>query len=103
MLLRRAFNRTMRLLDAALPEPVYNRIYYLLNFGPGAPRTFQEKLVYAKLFRRDPSLPSWVDKIDVKPLVTEKLGEDWIIPHYFAGAHLPPIEDRSWPLPYVIK
>jgi hypothetical protein len=93
----------MRLLRATLPERIYNPIYYLRYFGPRAPRTFREKLHYTKLFRRDPSLPSWVDKIDVKALVAEKLGKDWIIPHYFAGAHLPPVEERSWPLPYVIK
>ncbi|MEQ1901794.1 MAG: ATP-grasp fold amidoligase family protein [Devosia sp.] len=67
------------------------------------PRTFGEKMQVAKLTWRTPMMPLLADKVRVKDIVAGRLGAEWVTPTLFAGASLPPREDRVWPLPYVIK
>jgi TupA-like ATPgrasp len=48
-------------------------------------------------------MPPHVDKIEAKKLVESKLGKEWIIPTLYAGEHLPAVNERTWPVPFVIK
>lgn len=67
------------------------------------PRTFNEKVQRLKLLNRDPRLPQREDKIFVKKLVKERLGSDWVTPTLWEGKHLPPHDQRNWPIPFAIK
>jgi TupA-like ATPgrasp len=67
------------------------------------PRTFSEKIQRLKLLNRDPRLPQREDKILVKEFVSDKLGREWVTPNLWTGASLPPIEERNWPIPFVLK
>lgn len=67
------------------------------------PRTYNEKILYRKLYDHDPRMPRLIDKVEVKEFVASRLGPEWIIPTFYAGPTLPPLGERNWPLPYVIK
>lgn len=67
----------------------------------GRPRTFNELVQARKLHDRDPLLPLLADKLNVKDIVTQRLGEEWVIPTLWRGKELP--EHPQWPLPFVLK
>lgn len=67
------------------------------------PKTFSEKVQRRKLFDRDPRYPQRVDKIEVKEFVREKLGDGWTTPTIWFGTQLPPIGERTWQIPFVLK
>ena len=103
-LARAAYSRAL----CALPDRLAIQFHYLCKTGTpflrfDRPRTFNEKIWHRKLYERDPRMPLLIDKIEVKKFVAERLGPEWIIPTLYAGPALPPRNDRSWPLPYVIK
>jgi len=64
------------------------------------PKLYSEKLQARKLSGVD--LTPYIDKIRVKDFVQERCG-DICIPTLYAGDRLPPVEERTWPLPFVIK
>ncbi len=65
------------------------------------PRTFNELVQARKLHDRDPLLPLLADKVKVKDLIAQRLGEEWVIPTLWHGKKLP--EHPQWPLPFVLK
>lgn len=67
------------------------------------PKTFSEKVCASKLNWQDERFVALSDKVAVKRWVAEILGDDWIIPTLFAGDRLPPVSERTWPEPFVIK
>ena len=77
--------------------------YRMLLRSLAAPRTFSEKIQRTKLLNRDPRLPQRENKIVVKEFVRERLGSEWVIPTLWHGEYFPPVEQRNWPLPFVIK
>jgi hypothetical protein len=66
-------------------------------------RRHSERVQRAKLFQRDPRLPVLADKIEVKKFVSERVGEQYVVPTLFAGVSLPPREERTWPPPFFVK
>jgi hypothetical protein len=80
---------------------------YRARFGR-APRllfanTFNEKVHRRKIFERDPRMSLRADKVLVKDFVAEKLGLGWTTPTLWHGAWLPPLHERAWPPPFVLK
>jgi hypothetical protein len=67
------------------------------------PKTFSEKVQRFKLLNRDPRLPQHENKILVKKFVIDRLGTDWVTPTLWHGEYLPALEQRNWPIPFVIK
>jgi hypothetical protein len=66
-------------------------------------KTFNEKMHRYKVLDRDSRMPLYADKFLVKKFVTEKLGLGWTTPTIWHGASLPPLHERIWPLPFVLK
>jgi hypothetical protein len=66
-------------------------------------KTFNEKIQRRKILDRDPRLPLRSDKVLVKDFVAEKIGPDWATPTIWHGPSLPPLHERFWPLPFVLK
>jgi hypothetical protein len=86
------------------PEAAELRLRYLRRNGLlWRPRTFNEKIEWRKFFERDPRMGPLIDKAEVKHYVTEQLSAEWVTPTLFVGPTLPPVSERSWPRPYVIK
>jgi hypothetical protein len=84
-----------------------SRRSYAAHFGH-SPRflfakTFNDKIQRYKILDRDPRMPLRADKVLVKDFVTEKLGPGWTTPTLWHGASLPPLHERIWPLPFVLK
>ena len=67
------------------------------------PSTFNEKVQYRKLHQHDIRFSRLADKHLVKSYVTEKIGAAWVIPTLWVGKKLPPVSERIWSLPYVVK
>lgn len=94
-LLRRLPDRTAVTLD-------YFRVFGVLP-NLNNPHRFSEKLQHWKLNQHDPRMPDLVDKVKVKDIVANKLGENWIIPTLWHGAEVTPAVLRSTPKPAVMK
>lgn len=67
------------------------------------PQRFTEKLQVLKLRGGLEAHSGWVDKIEAKRRVASVLGEHWITPTLWHGPTLPPVAERTWPTPYLIK
>jgi hypothetical protein len=70
------------------------------------PHTFTEKIVWRKLYERDPRLPALVDKVLVKEHIAQRYGADLIIPTLAVYADPDEMDFGKPPLsepPYVIK
>ena len=90
-----------------LPDKVALAIQYRLRIGrwPNIdyPKTFNEKIQHRKLYERDPRFPPLADMIEAKRIVAAALGDDWITPKLWYGEQLPPLPERNWPIPFVLK
>lgn len=97
----------IRAIIAILPPLIAVRLHYLLHHqrfpNIGRPTRFTEKIMRRKLFDRDRRMPLLADKVAVKSFVSNKLGDDFVIPLIWSGAGLPPIEARDWQIPFVLK
>jgi len=67
----------------------------------GDPMLFTEWVQHRKLHDRDPRLPRLADKVAVKDVVAERLGQEWVTPTVWSGDVLP--SEPVWPFPYVVK
>ena len=67
-----------------MPDNIYVYIYSSLSLGYSVnlknPRTFNEKLQWLKLYDRKPIYTQMSDKYAVREFITEKIGEDYLIP-----------------------
>jgi hypothetical protein len=68
----------------ALPDKLYLSIQYRANFGKKlnwkAPRTFNEKLQWMKLYDRNPDYCQMVDKYAAKQFAASKIGSEYVVP-----------------------
>lgn len=67
------------------------------------PVTFNEKINAYKFMGDKYEFHKYADKVAVKDFVSKKIGSQHIIPTMYAGAELPPLNERTWEMPYVIK
>lgn len=67
------------------------------------PQSFNELIVRRKILDRDLRIVQCADKVVAKDLVRDLLGDDWITPTLWSGPVLPPVAERTWPKPFVIK
>jgi len=102
----RLMNLCLRAIDY-LPLEQRVRLHYRRRTGrwPNLrdPQRFTEKVQTRKLYDRDPRFAKFTDKITVKDHISAVLGPEWIIPTLYYGDDLPPMHERNWPVPYVIK
>ena len=67
-----------------MPDKMYLSLVFRLNLGYwpdfDAPKTFNEKLNWLKLYDRKPIYTQMVDKYAVREYIAEKIGEDYLIP-----------------------
>jgi hypothetical protein len=67
------------------------------------PRSFSEKIWHRMLYDRDPVLTRFADKLAVREIVRERIGENYLIPVLWNGKDADQIPFQSLPDRYVIK
>lgn len=90
-----------------IPDEMYLRIIYWLNLRKRLnldhPQTFTEKLQWLKLYYRHPQLTTLVDKLEVKKIVAEIIGEEYVIPTLGSWSSVEEIEWDKLPNQFVLK
>lgn len=101
------FRRIAWRLIAPFPDPIYVRLKYFLIKGQwpnlSDPVMFGEKVQARKLWDRNPIYVTLVDKNAVKPWIVERVGEEHVLPVYWAGKSLKEVDWSTIPLPVVVK
>lgn len=90
-----------------LPDKGFLKLLYRCKMGCSMdlnnPLTFSEKLQWLKLNDRNPAYTAMVDKYEVRSYITEKLGEDCLIPLLGVWSHPNEIDFNSLPKQFVLK
>lgn len=90
-----------------LPDRAYLQLYYFLKFRKLCnlknPVTFNEKLQWLKLNYRVSAHSDLVDKYKVKPIVSEVIGDEYIIPTLAVYDSADDIDFDSLPNSFVLK
>ena len=90
-----------------MPDKAYLRYMYKANFGKKLnlknPQTFNEKLQWLKLFDRKEEYVKIVDKFEVKEYISEKIGEEYIIPTIGVWNEFDEIDFDLLPDQFVLK
>ena len=85
----------------------YIKCKYYLNMGTICnlthPKTFQEKLQWIKLNDRKPIYHQMVDKYEAKKIITEKVGEEYVIPTIGVWDNFEDIDFSKLPDQFIIK
>ena len=90
-----------------LPDRVYLKIMYFIWMGKWLnlknPTKFSEKLQWLKLYDRRPEYTKMVDKYEAKKIVSEIIGEEYIIPTIGVWKTADEIEWDKLPDQFVLK
>lgn len=90
-----------------LNDKQYLNIMYRAVFGQKinwqSPVTYNEKLQWLKVYDHNPEYSILVDKYEVKKYVTNKLGEDYVIPTLGVWNHFDEIDFDKLPDQFVLK
>lgn len=90
-----------------LPDKLFIKLKFLKNFHrlPNLknPKTFNEKLQWLKLYDRNPYYTKLVDKYEVKKIVADIIGEEYIIPTLGVWDKAEDIDFDSLPNQFVLK
>ncbi len=90
-----------------LPDKLFIQLKFFKNFHrlPNLkhPKTFNEKLQWLKLYDRNPYYTKLVDKYEVKKIVAELIGEQYIIPTLGVWDSAEDIDFEKLPDKFVLK
>ena len=90
-----------------IPDKIYLKWIYYLETGKHLnledPLRYNEKLIWLKIFYRDPLWTKLVDKYAVKELVSERVGEQYVALIYGKWDNAEDIEWDSLPNQFVLK
>lgn len=90
-----------------LPDSLYCQLNYFGHFHKFMnlknPQTYNEKINWLKLHDRNPYYTKLVDKYEVKPIMAELIGEEYIIPTLGVWDHFDDIDFNSLPSQFVLK
>lgn len=90
-----------------LSDRKYLKLMYRLRIGKklnlSQPKTFNEKLQWLKLHDRKPEYTNLVDKYEVKKIVADRIGEEYIIPTLGVWDKFDDIDFDKLPNQFVLK
>lgn len=90
-----------------LSDEEYIKLAFKVKIGKEVdlenPKSFSEKLQWLKLFDRKPEYVSMVDKYEVKKIVADKIGEEYIIPTLGVWDSFDEIDFSALPDKFVLK
>ncbi len=88
-------------------DRTYVKWKYRLNMGERCdlehPKTFQEKLQWIKFNDRKPIYHQMVDKVEVKKFVSERVGEEYVIPTLGVWENFEDIDFDALPNEFIMK
>lgn len=88
-------------------DETYLRWRYRFIFGKKLnlenPKSFNEKINWLKIYNRNPLYPKLVDKSEVKKYVSERIGEEYVIPTYGVWNSFDEIDFDRLPNQFVLK
>ena len=90
-----------------ISDKSYLKLEFYANMGRclnlNSPQTFNEKLQWLKLYDRKPEYTTMVDKYEVKKLVADLIGEEYIIPTLGVWDSFDEIDFDALPDQFVLK
>lgn len=90
-----------------MPDEAYLKLMYYAHFGKKLnlehPKTYNEKLQWLKLYDRNPRYTDMVDKQEVKRVITESVGEGYVIPTLGVWDDPEQIDFEALPDSFVLK
>jgi len=90
-----------------IPDEIYLKIQYKLHIGKNIdfkhPKTFNEKLQWLKLYDRKPEYAKYVDKYEVRSYISQKIGEEYLIPLLGVYNSVDEIDFSKLPNQFVLK
>ena len=90
-----------------IPDKMFLKIRYFFARGRRLnlknPKTFNEKLQWLKLFDRNPEYTRMVDKYEVRKYISEKIGEEYLIPLIGVWDKVEDIDFVKLPNKFVLK
>ena len=97
----------LKKLSKYISDELYLRIKFYLTMGKllhlRNPRTYNEKIQWLKLYGRTPETSSLCDKYAVKKIVSEKIGDKYVIPLIGVWNSPDEIDFDSLPNQFVLK
>lgn len=100
-------NNTLRKISRLIPDRIYLQLHFRSRTGKRlnlkAPKTFNEKLQWLKLYDRKPEYTTMVDKYAAKKYVAEKIGEEHIVPTLGVWDTFDDIDFNLLPNRFVLK
>lgn len=89
------------------PDKIYLRMIYFIYYGKTlnlhSPKLFTEKLQWLKLFYHNPYYSSLVDKIEMKKVVGELIGNQYVVPYCGVWEDFDSIDFNDLPDQFVLK
>lgn len=99
--------RAIKKMTHLLPDEMYLRLRYYRHMRKrlnlAHPDTFNEKIQWLKLYDRRPEYVRMVDKYEAKKLVSEMIGDEYVIPVYGVYEHADDINFEELPDQFVLK
>lgn len=90
-----------------IPDSIYLKIEYKLRMRKKLnllnPKTFNEKLQWLKLYDRKHEYTNMVDKYEVRKYISEKIGEEYLIPLLGVWDKFEDIDFEQLPNQFVLK
>lgn len=90
-----------------IPDKMWIQIKFLCRMGkfPNLknPRTFNEKIQWLKLHNRKAEFSAMVDKYEVKKIIAERMGEEYLIPTLGIWERFEDIDFEKLPNQFVLK
>ncbi|SDN15964.1 TupA-like ATPgrasp [Acetanaerobacterium elongatum] len=90
-----------------MPDRLYLKLVFRVDMGKplhlNPPVTFNEKLQWLKLYNRNPEYTKMVDKYEVRKIVEEKIGAQYLIPLLGVWNSADEIDFDSLPSQFVLK
>ncbi|MDV3253666.1 hypothetical protein DevBK_20190 [Devosia sp. BK] len=100
-------NATLQVVDPILPDPLAVRLAYFRTFkrwpNLSNPATFNEKIAWRKLHERLPLMQKYVDKLQVKDLISDKFGDRIVIPTLASASSAEELPLENIDAPYIVK
>ena len=97
----------LRNLNFLFPDKLYLQLFYRFRMGYKLdlknPKLFTEKIQWLKLYNRNPLYTNLVDKHAVKKWVSEKIGDEYVIPTLGVWDRGVDIDFDSLPNQFVLK
>ncbi len=80
----------------SLPPILFETVLYLVRFRRWPnfknPKTFNEKIIWRKLYLKEDLYSAYSDKVNVRSIVRKKIGADYLIPLLYSGTDITPEE-----------